>query len=138
MGSLITFGPPGCCGEVACADRSLTLEKAFGLVKRVVAPSISTPAANKYTKVDPVVRKIALLTNLFGILRRMVAQKLGRRVENEDGDGFAGVDDDTVAGIPQHEKDQYKKLGQVELHKTFDFLSDPASKYLPSGMASRL
>jgi hypothetical protein len=64
-------------------------------------------------------------------LRRMVAQKLGRRVENEDGDGFAGVDDDTVIGIPANEKDHYQKLGQVKLRKMFDFLTDPASKYLP-------
>ena len=130
-GRLIHLCPPGCCGELACADRSLALQKACGLVTRVAAPSISTPAANKYTKVDPVVRKIALLTNFFGILRRMVGQKLGRRVENEDGDGFAGVDDDTVIGIPANEKDHYKKLGQVKLRKIFDFLSDPASKYLP-------
>ena len=61
-GRLIHLCPPGCCGELACADRSLALQKAFGLVTRVVAPSISTPAANKYTKVDPVVRKLALLT----------------------------------------------------------------------------
>ena len=130
-GRLIHPCPPGCCGELACADRSLTLDKATGLVKRVIAPSISTPAANKYTKVDPVVRKVALLTNFFGMLRRMVAQKLGRRVENEDGDGFAGVDDDTVIGIPANEKDHYQKLGQVKLRKMFDFLTDPASKYLP-------
>ena len=125
-----TCAPPGCCGELACADRSLTLDKAQGLTKRVVAPSISTPAANKYTKVDPVVRKVALLTNFFGLMRRMVAQKLGRRVE-EDGDGFAGVDDDAVIGVPKNEKDHYKKLGHVKLRKIFDFLSDPASKYLP-------
>ena len=75
------------------------------MVKRVVAPSISTPAANKYTKVDPVVRKVALLTIFFGIFRRMVGQKLGRRVEDGDEDGyFAGVDDDTVIGIPKNEK----------------------------------
>ena len=61
----------------------------------------------------------------------MVGQKLGRRVENEDGDGFAGVDDDTVIGIPPNEKDHYQKLGQVKLRKMFDFLTDPASKYLP-------
>ena len=61
----------------------------------------------------------------------MVAQKLGRRVENEDEDGFAGVDDDTVIGTPKNEKDHYKKLGQVKLRKVFDFLSNPASKYLP-------
>ena len=58
-GRLIHLCPPGCCGELACADRSLALEKGCRLVKRVVAPSISTPAANKYTKVDPVLRKIA-------------------------------------------------------------------------------
>ena len=60
----------------------------------------------------------------------MVGQKLGRRVENEDRDGFAGVDDDTVIGIPKNEKDHYQKLGHVKLRKVLDFLSDPASKYL--------
>jgi len=77
--------PPGCCvpGSVMpAADRAASVKRAFGLVKRFVVPCISEPAANKYTKVDPVVRKLALATNFFGhLLRRAFARKFKDRVQ---------------------------------------------------------
>ena len=70
--------PPGCCDPesvVPAADRGKSVERAFGLVKRFVSPCLSEPAANKYTKVDPVMRKLALAANFFGLLRRAFARK---------------------------------------------------------------
>ena len=107
------------------------MEKACRLVKRIIAPSISTLAVNKYTKVEPVVRKVALLTNFFGIMKRVVAKKLCRRVVDRDEDGFAGVDYDAVIGIPKNEKEHYQKLGHVKLRKVFDFVSHLVAKYMP-------
>ena len=71
------------------------------------------------------------MTNYFGILRRMVARKLGRPDADESTAFGGGVDDDTVIGIPKDEKEHYKKLGRVKLSKVHTFLSDPASKYMP-------
>jgi hypothetical protein len=69
---------PGCCGPVSAgpaANRAASLDRACALVKLIIAPSITTPAANKYTKVDPVVRKVALMTNFLGLMRRAIATK---------------------------------------------------------------
>ena len=38
---------------------------------------------NKYTKVDPVVRKVTLMVHCFGLLRRIVAKKLGAAAPHE-------------------------------------------------------
>ena len=36
------------------------------LVKRIISPAIAPPALNKFTKVDPVIRKVALMTHVGG------------------------------------------------------------------------
>ena len=74
--------PPGCCDPasiVPAADRMKSVDRAFRLVKRFVAPCISEPAANKYTKVDPVIRKLALASNFYSLLRRAFARKFKDR-----------------------------------------------------------
>ena len=70
--------PRGCCNpqsSVPAADRGASVERAYGLVKRFVNPCMSEPAANKHTKVDPVMRELALAANFFGLLRRAFARK---------------------------------------------------------------
>ena len=94
----------GCCP----GGRPDSVQKAFTLLKGIVAPPISTPAVNKYTKVDPVMRKITLMVSCFGLLRRMVAKKLGIAAPLEPASGqgtefeLSATDMmDSVIGIPQ-------------------------------------
>ena len=123
--------PAGCCGATAAADRSVSLDKACTLAKRIISPSITEPAANKYTKVDPVVRKVALMTNFLGIMRRAVAKRLGRRDASGDVDDAEVVDVDAAIGIPRDPMQHHKNMGHVKLNKAFNFLRQPAAKYLP-------
>ena len=70
--------PPGCCGPAdagPASNRASSLNTAFGLGKHFVAPCITEPAANKYTKVDPVMRKLAFMTKFGEILRKAVGRK---------------------------------------------------------------
>ena len=123
--------PPGCCGVMAKADRAVSLDRASALIKCILAPSITTPAANKYTKVDPVVRKVALMTNFLGLLRRAVAKKLGRRDASGDVDDSEVLDWEAAIGMPRDPMQHHKNLGKVKLNKAFRFLQQSASKYLP-------
>ena len=84
-------------------------------MKAVVCPPVSTPAANKYTKVVPVARKVALMAHCFGLLRRVVARKLGVAAPGEvDILGTAsGLDADGVIGIPKDAR-RHQKCGGGE------------------------
>ena len=49
-----------CAGAQCCpAGRPDSVQKAFALLKGIVAPPISTPAVNTHTKVDPVMCKFS-------------------------------------------------------------------------------
>ena len=74
--------PPGCCGDRgvgACADRAVSVQKATDLARLITDAHMGVPALNNYTKVDPVLRKLCLLVNFFGLMPRAVAAKIGRR-----------------------------------------------------------
>ena len=121
--------PPGCCvlgSTIAVADRSASVARAFGLVKRFVAPCISEPAANKYTKVDPVMRSIALAANFFGLLRRAVARQFG-----DDGGSQSDISVDAAIGAPSDATRHWRKVKHIKLNRSFSFLKHRASEYLP-------
>lgn len=105
------------------------MERAFGLVKRFVCPCVSEPAANKYTKVDPVIRKLALATNFFGLLRRAFARKF-----KEEGKAQADESDisvDAAIGAPTDATRHWRKVTHIKLNRSYSFLKQRASEYLP-------
>ena len=73
-------------------------------------PPISVPAANKYTKIDPCLKSVTLITWTFGLLRKAVGMKLGKK---DTGPAAVGnipehIDADAAIGIPRHEIDHYR------------------------------
>ena len=74
--------PAGCCGkpeEGPCADKAKSVQRAQQFASTIFLPPISEPAANKYTKIDPCVKSIALMTWTFGLLRKAVGITLGKK-----------------------------------------------------------
>ena len=121
--------PSGCCvpgSRVPVADRAASVDRAFGLVKRFVAPCISEPAANKYTKVDPGMRALALATNFFGLLRRAFARQFG-----DDGGSQSDISVDAAIGAPSDVTRHWRKVKHIKLNRSFSFLKHRASEYLP-------
>ena len=68
------------------------------LTKRIISPAIAPPALDKYTKVDPVVRKVALIIHFFVCLKQGVAWGLGKKPEDVASDVSA---DAVVGGAEQ-------------------------------------
>ena len=124
--------PPGCCNPesvVPAADRGRSVERAFGLVKRFVNPCVSEPAANKYTKVDPVMRKLALAANFFGLLRRAFARKF-KEEGNVEAD-HSDISVDAAIGAPTNATSHWRKVTHIKLNRSYSFLKQRASEYLP-------
>ena len=62
----------GCCGDIGlgpCANRAVSIQKAVRLIKTVVCPHLSRPAANRYTKVFPVVARICFMLMFYSVLK---------------------------------------------------------------------
>ena len=78
-GRLVHVSPAGCCGELPAANRERSVLRAIELAQLIMSPSISLPAANKYTKVDPVIKKLCLVVNFFGLMRCMVGQRIDKK-----------------------------------------------------------
>ena len=98
--------PAGCCGgawEGPKANKARSLARAKELVKFIFMPPVTEPAANKYTKTDPCVRAICLITWTFGLLRKAIGQMLRKKGECAgpadvvEADGAIGVPRDTYA-----------------------------------------
>ena len=104
---------------------------------------ISEPAANKYTKVDPCVRSVVLITWTFGLLRKALGAKLTKKARGNDpghaavipGPGHAAVipdqvDTDGAIGIPRDMIEYQRKMGHIKLQKVHTFLCHGFSKYM--------
>ena len=113
--------PAGCC-----ANRAESIKKAHMLVRRLVVPCISEPAANKYTKVDPVMRKLAIACNFVGLLRRAFARKF-----KENGDSESDISSDAALGAPRDANRHWRKVKHIKLNRSYNFLKQRASEYLP-------
>ena len=96
------------------------------LVKRIISPAIAPPALNKYTKVDPAIRKVALMTHFLGLLKQGVAWKLGKKPE----DAASDVSENAVVGAPTNETQHFRKVGHIKLHKCYSFLEKRSSKWV--------
>ena len=111
------------------ADRSASVLKAFGLVKRFVAPCISEPSANTYTNVDLVMRKLALATNFYGLLRKAFARKFKETAETESERSDFSVD--AAIGEPKDQIKHWRKVKRIKQNRAYDFLKHRAIEYLP-------
>ena len=110
------------------ADRTAPVHRALGLVKRFVAPCISEPAANKYTKVDPVMRKLAIATNFYGLLRKALAREFKETAETESERSDFSVD--AAIGEPKDQIKHWRKVKRIQLNRSYDFLKHCSSESL--------
>ena len=102
------------------------------MAKLIFMPPISEPAANKYTKVDPCIKSVALINWTFGLLRKAIGLKLGKK---DTGPAAAGripeqVDADAAIGIPRDEMDYHRQVGNIKVNRAHTFLAHGYSKYL--------
>ena len=100
-------------------DRAAPVENAFGLVKRFVNPCVSEPTANKFTKVEPVMRKLALAANFFGLLRRAFARKFKDEV-NVEADR-SDISADAAIGAPTNATSHWRKVAHIKLNRSYMF-----------------
>jgi hypothetical protein len=98
-GVLLHPCPAGCCGPTACHDRAASIQKGADFIMGVIIPYISRPAANRYTKIDPVVRAIALMLNFYTVFKKAIRKLLQGRADNSDDDQVLR-DDNALVGAP--------------------------------------
>ena len=124
--------PAGCCGPVEegpASDRARSVRKSFDLVKHFVTPCISEPAANKYMKVNPVMRKLAFMTNFHNLLRKAIGLKLGVTAAVSDAESDISVDDAVV--VPTNTTAHWRKVKHIKLNRSFNFLKKRSCAWLP-------
>ena len=61
--------PPGCCNDEAAGDPEKSKARALALVDKVLLPSVMVPAANKWTKVEPVISRVTLWANFHNLMK---------------------------------------------------------------------
>jgi hypothetical protein len=98
-GFLLHPCPSGCCGPTPCHDRAVSVDSGASLIMDVIIPHISRPAANRYTKIDPVVRTIALMLHFYNIFQKAMRTLLKGKVDHSDDDQVLR-DVDALVGAP--------------------------------------
>ena len=94
-------------------------------------PPVCEPAANKYTKVDPCVRGILIISWTFGLLRKAIGATIGKDEEAAPGVGIPEhVDVDGAIGVPRDHTAHFRHMGHIKLHKCHRFLCNAMSKYI--------
>ncbi len=71
--------PPGCYGAAACASREVSVARAAELVNAVILRLPGIPAKNKWTTVDPAIRKVCRMTLFCGVISGAFAAKVPAR-----------------------------------------------------------
>ncbi len=75
------------------------------------------------------IRKLALATNFFGLLRRAFARKF-----KEEGKAQADESDisvDAAIGAPTDATRHWRKVTHIKLNRSYSFLKQRASEHLP-------
>ena len=120
------------CAPGHTPERADAVAKAQRLSRRLLSPPVTEPSANKYTKMDPCVRSVALVSWFFSVIRKALAAKLRR----DDKDGDAGsaavdlVDADGAIGVPRDPIAHERRMGSIKLNKVYNFMSHGLAKYL--------
>ena len=111
-----------------CANKTESTARVTELVKFIFMPPISEPSANKYTKTDPCVRSVCLVTSTFGVLRKAISRMLWK-VEESTGPADV-VEPDGAIGVARDTYAYEKKLGHLKVQKVHTFLRNAAAKHL--------
>ena len=140
-----------------CGDREASVRKGQALARRLLTPVITSPAANKYTRVDPCIRQSVLIACFYGLLRKALGKKLKRDESRLATNGAAHpangqakaatrkgrrarsvpvlVEADGAIGIPR-DTTQYKELGYIKENNCLLYTSPSPRDGLLSRMPS--
>ena len=125
------------------ANAAKSIERAKTLAAKLFMPPLCEPAANKYTKVDPCLKSVALITWTFGLLRKAIGARLKKTARDDPGHAAVVVPDQVdiagAIGIPRDEYAYYRQIGHIKLGKSHTFcLTDLPSTWCWSGSALRV
>ncbi len=101
--------PAGCCGILPCADREASVKRGTQLVMQIVCPHMSRPAANRYTKVFPVIGRICLQLHFFKLFKKAIRMLLKGQSDHSDDDSVLH-DANAVLGAPVDAIGYHRKL----------------------------
>ena len=94
-----------------------------------LSPCMSALAASKCTKAGPAMRKLALATNVLGVLRRVFAHKL--KGDGQLVSGKSGMHVDAVIGAPRDAVRHWRKVGHNTMSRSCTILLHRGSEYVP-------
>ena len=127
-GELLAFFPPpwsgalrhpcrdGCCGEVGlgpCSNRPESVRRGVQLIKKVICPHLTRPAANRYTKIFPVTSRVCLMLFFFSVTKKALRKQLQCRDQSDDENLLR--DGDALVGAPTDEIRYHRKLQACKL-----------------------
>ena len=128
-GVLLHVCPAGCCGPGPCHDRTQAIRKGTSLIMKVIFPRLGEPAANRYTKIFPVVIRITLILNFYRVLRLALKTLVkGLTVESED--EAVLHDEAAVVGAPQEPMVHQRKLQAKQQTKLMQLVEQDANTIL--------
>lgn len=95
----------------------------FFTAKLLVA--ISVPALNKWTKVAPCIRHVAVLQSFCDLVPQAAKQLVPPAEEDSESDR-----EGQALGVPADENKAWRKLARMRVRKACFFLSDPQSRWM--------
>ena len=118
--------PAGCCGPSACHDRDVSVRKARELVRSVILRRAAQPAKNKWTKLDPAFRQVALVLHFFSLVQLAIEVKVRMKyAEVAHAAAQAGGDSGSEYGSEEEgSKGRMTKYGKRALL----FVGDPEAR----------
>ena len=93
--------PPGCCGPAACHDRDVSLDRGRDLIMKVIIPRMTTPAANRYTKIFPVCLQVCLMFHFYAVMPKAVRWLTEGAAGDSDEEDSVLRHPDAVVGAPE-------------------------------------
>ena len=122
-GVLVHACPAGCCGPTPCHDRSESVRVGQELIGQVVIRHLQRPAANRYTKIDPVVRCITLMLNFSGVFKKSMRRMLQNKTDNSDDDAVL-INPNALIGVPADEIAHCRQLQSKQRQKVLHLVND--------------
>ena len=119
--------PAGCCGPSACHDRDVSVGKACELVRKVILRRVAQPAKNKWTKLDPAFRQVALVVQFFSLVQSALEAKVGMTYADVLHAAATVMDQDSDS---ENEDGGHKYKGRLQKYgkRSLLFVGDPDSK----------
>ena len=110
------------CRQGCCVDRNMSIQRGADLIMDVIIPHLTRPAANRYTKVFPVICTITLMLHFNGVFKKAVRHNLKDERVNSD-DEHVLQDADAMLGAPQDIMRHSRKLQAKQRDKILSLVN---------------